>query len=567
MKRLYSPWAGGLLVLLLLSSASPAASSPACSIRLTDVTPQSHIAFRHFHGGQGQKYLPEFMVAGLALFDYDGDGLIDIYFLNGAPLRGTAVAAPPRNALYRNNGDWTFTDVTTSAGVGDLGHALGVVAGDYDNDGDQDLYINNFGPNVVYRNEGDGTFTDITRQLQVDCGDHFGAGTCLLDIEGDGDLDLYVGRYVAFSYARHAKLIGTAFPYPPGPMDFPPLPDVLFRNNGDGSFTDASTSSGIGAVAGPTMGVLCGDFDEDGDTDVFVCNDAAANFHFQNDGRGKFREVGVLTGLAYNLHGHANGSMGAECGDVDLDGHLDLFMTDYTGEMPVLYRNAGGGFFDDVTNSARLGRAAFTHTKWGSGLVDFDNDGDRDLFIACGHFLENIREIDDTTDYRVPNILMMNAGDGTFLDVSARCGDGLAVVDSSRGVGFDDLDNDGDTDGLILNANSRPTILRNESEPRQHWLEICLRGVRSNRDGVGARVRVVAGGLVQVAEVHAGRGYQSHHGTQLHFGLGDRVRVERVEVRWVGGGVDVLTDLAADRRLVLVEGTSARGLAAEPVPR
>ena len=213
-----------------------------------------------------------------------------------------------------------------------------------------------------------------------------------------------------------------------------------------------------------------------------------------------------------------------------------------------------------------MGRAAFTHTKWGSGLVDFDNDGDCDLFIACGHFLENIREIDDTTDYRVPNILLMNAGDGTFLDVSSRCGDGLSVVDSSRGVGFDDLDNDGDADGVILNANSRPTILRNESAPRQHWLEICLRGVRSNRDGVGARVRVAAGDLVQVAEVHAGRGYQSHHGTQLHFGLRDRVRVERVEVRWVGGGVDVFTDLAADQRLVLIEGTPARGLAAGPAP-
>ena len=559
MMKQYGRWAGGMLVLSLLSLCGRAATPPACPIRMADVTTQTGITFRHFHGGSGQKYLAEFMVAGLALFDYDGDGLIDIYFLNGAPLKGTTVSTPPRNALYRNNGDWTFTDVTRDAGVGDTGHALGVVAGDYDNDGDQDLYVNNFGPNVFYRNEGDGTFTDITRPLQVDCGDHFGAGTCFLDIEGDGDLDLYVAKYVAFTYARHAELIVNAFPYPPGPMDFPPVPDVLFRNNGDGSFTDISASSGIGSVAGPSMGVICGDFDEDGDTDIFVCNDAAANFHFQNDGRGNFREVGVLTGLAYNLHGRPNGNMGAECGDYDLDGRLDLFVTDYTGEMPVLYRNAGGGFFDDNTSSARLGRTAFIHTKWGSGLVDFDNDGDRDLFIACGHFLENIREIDDTTDYRVPNILLMNAGDGTFLDVSGRCGDGLAVVESSRGVGFDDLDNDGDADGVVLNANSRPTILRNESEPRRHWLEICLRGVRSNRDGVGARVRVVAGGLVQVAEVHAGRGYQSHHGTQLHFGLRDRVRVERVEVRWVGGGVDVYTDLAADQQLVLTEGTGQSG--------
>lgn len=556
-------WAAGLLAVSLWASSALAEPRPECTIRISDATRQTGIRFRHVHGGNGQKYLAEFMVAGLALFDYDGDGLTDIYFLNGAPLPGTTTASPPRNALYRNNGDWSFSDVTESAGVGDPGHALGVVVGDYDHDGDADLFVNNFGPNVCYRNEGDGTFCDVTQQLQLAGGGHFGAGTCFLDLEGDGDLDLYVANYVAFSYARHAQLMPTAFPYPPGPMDFPPIPDTLYRNNGDGSFRDASLDSGIGKLAGPTMGVICGDWDDDGDTDIFVCNDAAANFHFVNDGRGHFHESGVLSGLAYNLHGHANGSMGAECGDVDRDGRLDLFMTDYTGEMPVLYRNAGDGFFDDVTSSARLGRAAYTHTKWGSGLVDFDNDGDRDLFIACGHFLDNIREIDDTTDYRVPNILMQNAGDGTFRDVSAVCGDGLAVVDSSRGAGFDDLDNDGRVDGVILNTNSQPTILRNDSPPGRHWLQIGLRGVRSNRDGVGARVRVVAGDLMQVAEVHAGRGYQSHHGSRLQFGLGDRARVDRIEVRWVGGDVDVFHDLAADRQLILVEDSGVSGRAVQ----
>lgn len=561
MTRRSRRWTAGVLALSLGTAFALAADPPAGTIQLRDITSRTGIRFRHVHGGNGQQYLAEFMVAGLALFDYDGDGLTDIYFLNGAPLRGTTMTSPPRNALYRNNGDWTFTDVTERAGVGDRGHGLGVVVGDYDHDGDLDLFLNNFGPNVFYRNEGDGTFSDVTRQLQLEGGGHFGAGACFLDLEGDGDLDLYVANYVAFSYARHAQLMPTAFPYPPGPMDFPPVPDTLFRNNGDGSFSDASVASGIGTLAGPSMGVICGDWDDDGDTDIFVCNDAAANFHFVNDGRGHFQESGVLSGLAYNLHGHANGSMGAECGDVDLDGRLDLFMTDYTGEMPVLYRNAGGGFFDDVTSSARLGRAAYTHTKWGSGLVDFDNDGDLDLFIACGHFLDNIREIDDTTDYRVPNILMQNAGDGTFQDVSAVCGDGLAVVDSSRGAGFDDLDNDGRVDGVILNANSQPTILRNDSAPGQHWLQVSLRGVHSNRDGVGARVRVAAGDRVQVAEVHAGRGYQSHHGTRLQFGLGASDRVDRIEVRWIGGQVDVFRDLAADQRWILIEGSGASGRA------
>ena len=464
-----------------------------CPIRLHDVTDQSGIDFRHTHGGNRQQYLPEFMVSGLALLDYDGDGWIDVYLPNGAPLKGTPVKGRLTHGLYRNNGDWTFTDVTQPAGVANRGHGLGAVAGDYDNDGDQDLYVSNFGPNVFYRNNGDGTFTDATANLGVGGGDTFGAGVCFLDIEGDGDLDLYSANYVRFTYERHAKLIPTAYPYPPGPGDYPAVADSLFRNDGDGTFTDVSRDSGIGVEAGPSMGVICGDFDEDGDSDIFVCNDGTANFHFVNDGRGKFTEAAVISGLAFDLHGQPNGSMGADCGDADNDGHLDLFMTDYTGETPVLYRSLGDGSFEDATAATGAGRRAILHTKWGTGIVDFDNDGNRDLFIACGHFLANIRDIDDRTAYHVPNVLLRNTGRGKFIDVSAVSGDGLAVVESSRGAAFDDLDNDGDVDGVILNVESRPTVLRNDSSPGGHWLEVRLLGTRSNRDGVGARVRVVAG--------------------------------------------------------------------------
>jgi hypothetical protein len=532
-----------------------AAAPPPCPIRLSDVTDRSGVTFRHFHGGDGQQYIVEFMVAGVALLDYDGDGWIDIYFLNGAPLRGTRVASWMGNRLYRNLGDGRFADVTESAGVGDRGHALGVAAGDYDNDGNPDLYVNNFGPNVLFCNNGDGTFRRSTEEAGVANGDQFGAGVCFLDADADGNLDLYVGNYVGFSYAQHDALIVDAFPYPPGPGDYPPVPDTLFRNLGDGRFTDVSAQSGIARVAGPTMGTVCGDFDDDGDADIFVCNDGRANFFFQNDGSGRFTEAGVFSCLAYNVHGNENGSMGADCGDFDNDGYLDLFMTNYTGEMRVLYRNLGGGFFEDATTVARAGNVVFPHTKWGSGLVDFDNDGDRDLFIACGHFLTNIREIDDRTSYDTRNFLLMNTGDARFADVSDRCGDGLRVAASSRGTGFDDLDNDGDIDVVVLNTNTRPTVLRNDSATDGHWLQVRLVGVRDNRDGIGARVRVMAGDLVQVAEVHSGRGYQSHHGTRLHFGLGSRERADRVEVRWSCGEKEVFTNVGLDQLVVLIQGT------------
>ncbi len=537
--------------------APAAARAEPLTVRLADATEASGIGFRHTDGGSGAQYLPEFMTGGLALFDYDGDGLVDIYFLNGAPLQGTVADTPPRNALYRNNGDGTFTDVTAEAGVGDAGFGLGVTVGDFNNNGHQDLFINNFGPNVLYRNNGDGTFTDVTHRAGVDGGGQFGAGACFLDAAGDGNLDLFVANYLDFTYQRHAERMPFSYPYPPGPQDYPPVPDTLYRNNGDGTFTDVSASSGIAAAAGTSMGVICFDHNGDGRSDIFVCNDAMPNFLFRNEGDGTFREVGLPTGLAHNAFGSDNGSMGADCADFDNDGLLDLFMTNYTGETPVLYRNLGGGLFADVANRAGIAGSVVPPTKWGVGFVDFANDGRQDVFIACGHFLRNIHEIDDRTAYHVPNILLWNAGGGRYLDVSDRCGGGLAVVESSRGTGFDDLTNNGLVDVVILNANSRPTILRNASGGGHHWLQIRLRGVTSNRDGVGARVTVTAGDLVQVAEVHSGRGYQSHHGTRLYIGLRDRDHVDRVEIRWPGGETEVFTDLAADRRVVLTEGRAA----------
>ncbi|HUT89720.1 MAG TPA: CRTAC1 family protein [Thermoguttaceae bacterium] len=542
------------------------ASSPVseCPIQLRDATGETGIAFVHTDGSSGQRYIPETVTAGLALFDYNGDGFVDVYFLNGAPLRGAETKGPPpRNALYRNEGGWRFTDVTDEAGVGDTGFGLGATVGDYDNDGDQDLFVNNYGPNVLYRNNGDGTFTDVTDRAGVRGGDKVGAGACFLDMDADGDLDLYVANYVKFTYETHLVIYQEGFPQYVSPRGYPYEPDLLYRNDGDGTFTDVSEESGVGQHAGSGMGMVSADYDRDGDTDVFVLNDVAGNFFFENDGTGRFEEVGLMVGTAYNAYGEELGSMGVDCGDYDNDGWLDLFMTSYQGQMPVLYKNLDGGGFKDVTSATGVGDGSFPHVNWGTGLVDFDNDGDRDVFIACGHLQDNIHRFDDTSAYQVRNILLMNTGDGKFVNVSDAAGDGLLPELSSRGAAFDDLDNDGDVDAVILNSRSRPTILRNDSPTGNHWIQLRLRGVNANRDGVGAQVTVVAGDLTQVDEVHSGRGYQSHWGTRLHFGLGKRDRVDRIEVRWIGQGVDVLEDVEVDRLLTITEGSNQAAAVAD----
>ncbi len=539
------------LALVWLAAAWTHAQGP---IVLRDVTRETGIDFVHTDGSSGRRYICENMTSGLALFDYNGDGRIDVYLPNGAPLPGSRVDELPRNRLYRNDGAWRFTDVTGEAGVGHTGYGLGAAAADYDNDGDQDLAVSNFGPNVLYRNNGDGTFTNVTQAAGVAGGDRFGAGVAFLDADGDGHLDLYAANYIVFTCDLHVPHSIMGVPSYRAPQDYQPHPDTLYRNNGDGSFTDVSAPSGVADQAGTSMGMVCLDYDDDADTDVFLCNDVMGNFLFENDGTGRFEEIGLIAGVAYNAAGTWLGSMGVDAGDYDNDGRLDLFMTDYQGEMPVLYRNSGEGYFDDVTLKARAGINAFPHVNWGTGFADFDNDGHRDLFIACGHLQDNIELRDDTTAYRVRNMVLRNAGDGRFVDVSDACGDGLLPELSSRGAGFADLDGDGDLDVVVLNSRAPPTLLRNDSANDHHWLQVRLRGTATNRDGVGARVEVVAGDLVLVDEVHAGRGYQSHYGTRLHFGLGRRRRVDRVEVRWIGGGVDVYPDVGIDRPVLLTEG-------------
>jgi enediyne biosynthesis protein E4 len=526
-------------------------------IVLRDVTDVSGIDFVHVDGSSGERYLPETVTSGLATFDYDGDGLVDIYFLNGASLKGAAYFHPPKNELWRNEGGCRFINVTDEAGVGDTGFGLGVAAADYDNDGDQDLYLNNYGPNVLYRNNGDGTFTDVTVMAGVACGNLFGAGVSFLDADGDGLLDLYVANYVDFTYENHVVPETRGFQQYAGPRDYETIPDVLFHNNGDGTFTDVSQASGVGAHAGSGMGIVACDFDDDGDTDVFVLNDVAGNYLMQNDGGGHFEDAGLLTGAAYNEYGMELASMGIDCGDYNGDGLFDFLMTSYQGELPVLYENQGNGTFVDVTVKSGVGEGAYPYVNWGVGLVDFDNDGLRDAFMANGHLQDQIDRYDQSTAYEVRNLLQRNVGGGKFENLSEQCGDGLLPKYSSRGAAFDDLDNDGDIDIVVLNSRQRPTIIRNGSPAKRHWLQIQLEGTTSNRDGVGSKVIVTAGPLVQVAEVHSGRGYQSHFGTRLHFGLADHSHVDHVEIHWLGGDREVFEVPGIDRIITLRQGAGA----------
>ena len=368
-------------------------------------------------------------------------------------------------------------------------------------------------------------------------------------------VDLFAANYVAWSYDTHQERYLRGWMVYPGPRDYARTPNALFRNNGDGTFADVSESSGIASHIGAGMGTVAADYDNDGDTDIFVANDDWENFLFQNDGSGTFEEVGLISGVAYDINGAPQSSMGVTCGDYNNDGWLDIEMTSYQTELATLYENVDGEFFDDVTRATGAGTGTLVDVTWGNGFADFDNDGDRDLFIACGHVNDNVEEYSDVVKYAAPNVVLMNNGDGKFVNVSKEAGDGLSVERVSRGAGFDDLDNDGDIDVVVLNSRREPTILRNDTETTNHWLGIRLRGTTSNRAGVGAHVAVTAGGVTQLQEVHSGQGYQSHYGLRLHFGLGEHETVDQIQVRWIGGGIDTVENVTGDRMVTITEGT------------
>ena len=552
--RLPSPALFAATFVACTSALSPLEAQSTSPIQLRDITAETGITFIHTDGSSGKRYIVETVASGLATFDYNNDGLIDILFLNGTPLPGNdSKVSSARNALYRNDGDWRFTDVTEAAGLVDSQFHLGVCVGDYDNDGDSDIFLNNFGPNILYRNNGNETFTDVTAAAGLPSDSLVGAGASFLDIEGDGDLDLFVANYVDFTFKAHHIGHMNGLPAYVGPLNYPSTSNVMFRNNGDLTFTDISEASGISSLKGAGMGVIAVDYDNDQDSDLIVGNDLRPDFVLRNDGTGNFKEVGALLGVAYDSFGAVLGSMGIESADWNHDGWMDLYITPYQRQLAPLFQNHKGKYFEDITRQAGAASGTYSKVKWGVGIVDLDNDTHRDLFVACGHLIDNVDDFDTSTTYSERNVLLRNTGKGKFEDISDVCGDGLVPKLSSRGAAFDDLDNDGDLDVVVLNSRSAPTILRNETKSSNHWLQIQLQGQTSNRDGIGARVTVKSGNLIQIDEVHSGRSYQSDFGKRLQFGLGSQKQVDEIRVQWIGGSVDVIRDVNVDRLITIVE--------------
>ena len=431
-------------------------------------------------------------------------------------------------------------DVTNEAGVGDTRMGLGVAVGDYDNDGYTDIYLNNYGHNVLYFNNGDGTFSERTEQAGVGNGVLVGGGAAFFDKENDGDLDLYVGNYVRFDPATHRVHIHKGLPSYPSPLSFEPEADSLFENNGDGTFSDVSVSSGIRQVAGRSMGLVTFDYDEDGDCDVYVANDTQENHLFENDGRGHFDEVAFLAGLAMDFRGKAQASMGVELCDLERDGNFDLLLTSFSEEFVTHYQNAGGGFFDDNTLRAQALAATFPHVTWGIVGKDFDNNGYLDVLIGAGDLDVNrgVRGgVSSATAYRVPNILLANSN-GKLQDVKSDWGNAAKISESTRGLLGADLNGDGWVDVVALNARSVPSILKNESNSQatdRSFLQIDLCGTQSNRDGLGASVKVTQAGLSQSDIKRSGHSYQSDLDAPLHFGLRTDSQTVQVTVKWPSG--------------------------------
>ena len=547
----------GMHLLIALLICAPLSLSPA-ETQFVDVTTEAGINFRHINGAEGAYHLPETLGAGGAFFDADNDGNLDIYLVNSGYWKESSSGDETPSALYRNSGDGTFTDITMTAGVGNSGnYGQGAACADYDNDGDVDLYVTNFGVNVLYRNNSDGTFTDVTALAGT--GDPaWSSSACFLDYNRDGHIDLFVVNYLVYSLD---------VPYLPcgedgiqtycHPSLFEGAPDTLYRNNGDGTFTDVSHEAGVGGIGGlfhgKGLGVVSADFNNDGAPDLYVASDDTRNDFFYNNGDGTFSEISLLAGCAYSFNGVAQAGMGVATDDYNGDGWLDIFVTNLSYETNALYRNNGDGTFTDVIYEAHLGKESYLFVGFGTGFFDADNDGWRDIFIANGHIIDNIEDTHGVLTYRQPDQIFRNQGNGTFQEVSASAGDYFQSTAVSRGALFGDYDNDGDVDMLVTQSNGPVTLLRNETGTQHNWVRIKTVGVISSRDGTGTRVTLTAGGHTQIQEINRGASYLSSHDGRLHFGLGVHTTVDRLEVRWQSGVVQVFENLLTNREHVISE--------------
>ncbi|MCH8806142.1 MAG: CRTAC1 family protein [Planctomycetes bacterium] len=543
------------------SESTPA--EPRQTKLFVDVTRRVKLDFRSACGPQRTYFMPEIMGSGGALLDYDNDGDLDIYLINaGHPPDATSPPAPPgKNRLFRQEPDHTFVDVTDEAGVGDTGYGMGVAVGDIDNDGFVDLYVTNYGPNVLYRNAGDGTFVNITEQAGV--GDeHWGMSAAFVDFDMDGLLDLFVVNYVLLDPSVKCFSAAGRQDYC-GPEKFPGAPDRLYRNKGNGLFEDVTAASGVAATPGRRgLGVNCGDLTGDGRIDIYVANDNQPNQLWVNQGDGTFVDDALLMGIAYDHAGHTEASMGVVCADLDNDSDLDLLLTHLRGEKDTLYRNEGGGFFDDASAQAGIVAGSMRFTSFGVAGLDYDQDGDLDLAIVSGHVFRGPVEKGANlspfwNDYAQPGRLLANDGKGRFRDVSDQAGD-LTRVLVGRGLAAGDLDGDGDQDLLITECCGPARVFYNECPNPGHWLTVRAFDEQLKRDMYGAVVTVSAGGRRLVRRVNPAYSYLSSGDPRAHFGLGEAERVDAIEVAWPGGPLERFAGGAADRVVTVVRGRGTR---------
>jgi hypothetical protein len=530
-----------LFVILLAGGATPG------SISFDDITARSGINFVLRNGATPERHQIETMAGGVALFDYDGDGLLDIFVTNGARQPDLLKADPSWwNRLYRNGGDGTFEDVTEPAGVRGESFSMGAAVADYDNDGHPDLFVAGVKRNILYRNRGDGTFEDVTVKSGIH-NEPWSVGAGWFDYDNDGLLDLFVVNYVDWDPRKEQVCVD---PHSHQAMHCHPrfysgLPNTLYHNNGDGTFTDVSKESGIGQHIGKGMAVAFADYDGDGRMDIMVTNDTLPNFLFHNDGNGRFTEVGVTAGIAFNDDGRALSSMGADFRDVDNDGRPDLFLTALENETFPLYRNLGKGLFGDFTYRSRVGAATMARTGWGNGIYDFNNDGRKDLFAAAGDLNDNA-ELVSGRPSRQANLVLVQRPDATFDAAS------VGSAARHRGAAFGDFDNDGRIDVVVARIGEKPLLLRNTTQSGNHWLGLKLAGRRSNRDGIGALVHVRSAAGEQWNHVTTSVGYASSSDVRVHFGLG-RDPKANVEIRWPSGAIQQLGGVEADRYLTVRE--------------
>jgi hypothetical protein len=563
------PFASGIQCVL--------AAQPSVPPIFTDVTSSAGLLHaRNISGNPDDKQLLlEEMGCGAAFFDYDNDGWLDIFLVNGTSFDPGVRDLHPTSYLFCNNRDGTFTDVTAKAGLTHSGWGQGCCVGDYDNDGFDDLFVSYFGRNLLYHNNGDGTFTDVSEKAGVaGSTDRWGAGCCFLDYDRDGHLDLFVANYVPFD-PSHAPKPGEAaycryndIAVPCGPIGFAGGTNILYRNRGDGTFVDVSEESGIANPRGAStmvfvgsnwqprgsygMGAVSADFDNDGWPDIYVACDSAPSLLYRNNHDGTFREIGIPAGCAFDENGVALSGMGVAIADYDGDGWLDIARSNFSEQVTSLYRNYGNGAFEDASARAGLGINR-KYLGFGVGFLDYDNDGWKDLFLANGHVYSQIANRKLHINYKQPKVLYRNLGSGRFEDVSMKSGDALRVENLARGCAFGDFDNDGDVDIIVNNLDGLPSLLRNDGGNKNNWIMVKCVGTRSNRSAIGTRVKVTTGGRSQIDEIMSGSSYYSQNDLRLHFGLGKAKKVDSIEISWPSGFKENLKDLPVNQLLIVQE--------------